>query len=169
MESMVWINDNHIHNIRCFYSFIRADSSLAPSQWQTSLQSNAVSHWLGANLESCLSLNDTLKESGFCRGNNCMAKKYNWNKFPIILLAKKYHWLKEWIVAYSVLSLYLKQPLQTSQALICINWVSWRSNTSNYICKHVGKFPPPLPRYRLYRHWVCYGLVQGDLPIFTHL
>ena len=24
----------------------RADSRLAPSQWETSLQSNAVSHWL---------------------------------------------------------------------------------------------------------------------------
>ena len=33
---------------------IRADSRFAPSQWQTSLQSNAVSHWLGANLESAL-------------------------------------------------------------------------------------------------------------------
>ena len=32
----------------------RADSRLAPSQWETSLQSNAVSHWLGANLESAL-------------------------------------------------------------------------------------------------------------------
>ena len=30
------------------------DSRLAPSQWETSLQSNAVSHWLGANLESAL-------------------------------------------------------------------------------------------------------------------
>ena len=30
----------------------RADSRLAPSQCETSLQSNAVSHWLGANLES---------------------------------------------------------------------------------------------------------------------
>ena len=30
----------------------RADSRFAPSQWETSLQSNAVSHWLGANLES---------------------------------------------------------------------------------------------------------------------
>ena len=28
----------------------RADSRLAPSQRETSLQSNAVSHWLGANL-----------------------------------------------------------------------------------------------------------------------
>ena len=32
----------------------RADSKLAPSQWETSLQSNAVSHWLGANLESAI-------------------------------------------------------------------------------------------------------------------
>ena len=30
----------------------RADPRLVPSQWETSLQSNAVSHWLGANLES---------------------------------------------------------------------------------------------------------------------
>ena len=30
----------------------RADSRFVPSQRETSLQSNAVSHWLGANLES---------------------------------------------------------------------------------------------------------------------
>ena len=34
--------------------YVRADCRLAPSQWETSLQSNAVSHWLGANLESIL-------------------------------------------------------------------------------------------------------------------
>ena len=32
----------------------RADSRLAPSQWQKLLQSDAVSHWLGTNLESTL-------------------------------------------------------------------------------------------------------------------
>ena len=32
----------------------RADSRFAPSQWETSLQSNAISHWLGASLESAL-------------------------------------------------------------------------------------------------------------------
>ena len=31
---------------------VRADFRLAPSQWETSLQSNAVFHWLGASLES---------------------------------------------------------------------------------------------------------------------
>ena len=34
--------------------FRRADSRIDTSQWETSLQSNAVSHWLGANLESAL-------------------------------------------------------------------------------------------------------------------
>ena len=33
---------------------IRANARSSPSQWETSLQSNAVSHWLGANLESAL-------------------------------------------------------------------------------------------------------------------
>ena len=33
---------------------LRAYSRLAPSQWETSSQSNAVSRWLGANLESAL-------------------------------------------------------------------------------------------------------------------
>ena len=31
-----------------------ADSRFAPSQWETALLCNAVSHWLGANLESAL-------------------------------------------------------------------------------------------------------------------
>ena len=35
-------------------SYYRADSRLSPSQWETSLQSNAISHWLGAILESAL-------------------------------------------------------------------------------------------------------------------
>ena len=30
----------------------RAESKLAPSQWEMSLQSNAISHWLGANPET---------------------------------------------------------------------------------------------------------------------
>ena len=37
------------------WNCLRADSRLSPIQWETSLQSNAVSHWLCANLESALS------------------------------------------------------------------------------------------------------------------
>ena len=34
----------------------RADSRFAPSQWEMALQSNDVSHWLGASLESALNV-----------------------------------------------------------------------------------------------------------------
>ena len=37
-------------------TILKADSRFAPSQWETSLQSNAVSNWLGANLESALTM-----------------------------------------------------------------------------------------------------------------
>ena len=33
---------------------IQADSRFVSSQWETSLQSNAASHWLNASLESAL-------------------------------------------------------------------------------------------------------------------
>ena len=36
--------------------YYRVDSRLAPSQWETLLQSTSVSHWLGANVESVLIL-----------------------------------------------------------------------------------------------------------------
>ena len=36
-------------------SLIRADSRFAPNQWETALRCNAISHWLGASLESALS------------------------------------------------------------------------------------------------------------------
>ena len=49
-----------IFNVYTYYSFIfrhcRANSRLAPSQQETSLQNNTVSHWLGTNLESALLL-----------------------------------------------------------------------------------------------------------------
>ena len=44
-----WLADLHI---KC----LRADSRLAPSQWEMALLCNDVSHWLGAHLESVLCL-----------------------------------------------------------------------------------------------------------------
>ena len=42
---------------KCYFCcdiYHKADSRFAPSQWETALQSNTVSHWLGASLESAL-------------------------------------------------------------------------------------------------------------------
>ena len=36
------------------FTYIKADSRFAPNQWEILLQSNVVSHWLGANQESAL-------------------------------------------------------------------------------------------------------------------
>ena len=44
---------SHAGNIDCNGIYM-ADVRLVPSQWETALQSNAVSHWLGANVESAL-------------------------------------------------------------------------------------------------------------------
>ena len=45
------------------HMYHRTDSMLVPSQWETSLQCNAVSEWLGANLESALVLYHRLQSS----------------------------------------------------------------------------------------------------------
>ena len=41
---------------KCYGTYLHpiVDSRLVPSQWETLLQSNSVSHWLGTNLESAL-------------------------------------------------------------------------------------------------------------------
>ena len=40
----------------CWGRSTRADFRFAPSQWETTLLCNDVSHWLGTNLESALSM-----------------------------------------------------------------------------------------------------------------
>ena len=46
----------HSHTVSLAYKYMwcRADSRFAPSQWETALLCNDVSHWLGASLESSL-------------------------------------------------------------------------------------------------------------------
>ena len=51
----VWVRVGMtIRHLGTVIFWCRAEFRLAPSQWETSLQSNAISHWLGANLESSL-------------------------------------------------------------------------------------------------------------------
>ena len=57
---------------------IRADSRLATSQWETSLQSNAVSHWLGANLESALNIKQNQRKTRAPRALTRAALLFVW-------------------------------------------------------------------------------------------
>ena len=53
-----YANDSSVHilgQLRSLkLSYNKADSRFAPSQWETSLQNNTVSYWLGAKLELAL-------------------------------------------------------------------------------------------------------------------
>ena len=51
---------------------IRADFRLALSQWESSLQINAVSHWLGANLESALPMMTRCSIRGVSALDKCL-------------------------------------------------------------------------------------------------
>ena len=60
----------------------RAESRLAPSQWETSLQSNGVSHWLDANPESVLVLHVTTCPQWFLRWRLPTWNRWWWWRTP---------------------------------------------------------------------------------------
>ena len=66
----------------------RADSRLAPSQWETALQSNTVSHWLGANPESALQL----YQSFICQ----IFQKKPKHVFAIYMIPPHWHGTSSW-------------------------------------------------------------------------
>ena len=69
-----------------------ADSRFSPSQWETSLQSNVISHLLGTNLGSALSISlqvtGHLKQWIFVRQLITPARKVHW--WPCTVYPKKY-------------------------------------------------------------------------------
>ena len=77
-------------------SSIRADSRLAPSQWETSLQSNAVSHWLGASLELALSMISNLQTCALTEQQGSHASQVqcsDWRQDP------RQEWIPVWPLA----------------------------------------------------------------------
>ena len=61
LSSLLFLTYFYLYYYHHYYS---ADSRFAPRQWETSLQSNGVSHWLGAYLESALIIIDGDGEVG---------------------------------------------------------------------------------------------------------
>ena len=56
-------NNSQAYIFAVDFDICRADSSHPPSQWEMSLQCNAICHWLGANLKSVLYLACQLSHS----------------------------------------------------------------------------------------------------------
>ena len=115
--------------------WFRADSRSAPSQWETALLCNDVSHWLGTNLESALWLY-TSPGLGSC--------------YPIIKILSIY---KEWVCLYTDIIKYMihchdvspRHPTMYHQGVVddwqlgphyletggCCNYMEWQGS---FIC-----------------------------------
>ena len=84
----------------------RADSRFSPSQWETALLCNDVSHWLGANLESAMILHNAcsiaMTKSGHGHGHDIVtvACKVLGTHLSIVKLidhfAKRYYLSRVW-------------------------------------------------------------------------
>ena len=105
--------------------YIRAEPMLAPGQWETSLQSNAVSHWLGANLKSALYivLNHCGAETGIIRTNL---------QGPYSLSGKaSYHVIPRQVVRYRLRSVIRSEIWQVYRQQCC-----WCTGENSERCTH---------------------------------
>ena len=74
----IWINPF----LTVFLPHCRDDSMFAPRQWETSLQSNAVSHWLGANLESAMHYHDNAMLASWHGNAFCITDTFSVDSSP---------------------------------------------------------------------------------------
>ena len=123
---MIPPTDRVCHRIKAIHS---VDSRLLPSQWEMSLQSDPVSHWLGTNLESALhpypraAYSMHIVSMKFCTCHNSSA---------VVACAKF-----DWFIAIGVLtSNYLWYP-KNALGLFLVKLVS----------------SPPGPRWRSHSRW----------------
>ena len=79
-------NGRHVVWARCANEiWYRADSRFAPSQWETALLCNGVSHWLGTSLESALWCPTTASMIISCTWSETYFRQ---NLFPAYLLSR---------------------------------------------------------------------------------
>ena len=111
--------------------FRGAVSRCAPSQWETSLQNNAVSHWLGAHeIAPYVVLNSSFpgQNKGKIANNFSVISSlwlavtvfFHWCLFLDVWLMINRHWLRWWLGTEQATSHYLNQwwPSSASDAYI---------------------------------------------------
>ena len=109
---------------------ISPDSRLAPSQRKTSLQSNAVCHWLGTNLERalrCITLDVLIVCCAmFCY--SCIFRSGSmWSIYPYPSGLLHWHWGNHMIAPVPVM-----QPWRI--------WVKWSGSKWHKICKILSMY-----------------------------
>ena len=113
VTTVLW-DVNELRKLQAWYNF-RVDSKFTPSQWETALLCNDVSHWLGGSLESSLQLHShgqlfTMMVSV------CMPLPWasvHW----LVQCTLEYHWLTQCTLGYHwatqrILAGYTGTPLE---------------------------------------------------------
>ena len=166
-------------------AYIRADSRFAPSQWETSLPSNIVSHRLGAKLEPAL-----LYDGDISRPSRCHPKRLPCNYIrcvslqifcfilPIGLLYSLYLYIYDqhlllnfitcwwWQLLKSIIAVwfYLYANIwihnEKWEVLVSIEWYA-KNNTGYYIHATITHVKLTHPR-----HWPLWGESTSDWWIF---
>ena len=118
--SLKWLPHNH-----------RADSGLAPSQWETSLQSNTISHWLGANLESALNHYKIVAPSAFpwLQGQSSTCLKCRGELPPYV------HWILNSILApaFIYLLFQVRTEQQVGNRVLCCKHIEVLNKMANIL------------------------------------
>ena len=147
----------------------RADCRLAPSQWETSLQSNTISHWLGINLEWVLWCTLILTHWGWDEMNNISQMTF----FKRIFFNENV-----WISIKISLKFVPKGPINNIPALVQI--MAWRRSGDKplseammvslptHICVIRPQWVKHITHTQLETHWCVISIVATDAMVLKH-
>ena len=138
--------------------FLRSDSRFAPSQWETSLQSSTVSHWLGANLKSALFLFSTRWPSwrrtwpwfGFCLNTRLITLSqtflvlihYNWPAVKASVTSLTFCWKPALTPTCSVVTRTRRRRCWSRPAVVRMTvWRFYVKEELTWILKTCGASP----------------------------
>ena len=123
--------DNRQFSVTAGHTGYRADSRLAPSQWETALLCNNISHWLGTNLESALGYAVDLHQHshmGYCLHLHCQGSVNS--LWPSVIIWQMY---RLGTTLAPVMSCCLMSPSHyLNQCWLLISEVMWHSHQRNF-------------------------------------
>ena len=144
---------------------IRADHKFAPSQWETALQSNDVSHWLGANLESalCIIVSDSVPEyylySCWLTANWTVNNNINWMNYNQNMQRFSFKNI------YSKMSSAKYRPFCSDLDMLRWAWLSERYRYPDrypHFPSCAGEPPRGVWRWEPLSCWVCLCLTENE-------
>ena len=86
-------------------SIFSADTRLAPSQWETSLQSNTVFYWVGASLKSALYIQCYIRDINTLEQSDTICRQASWTTLALVLTCRLFWPIPELMMIYWLLDI----------------------------------------------------------------